>query len=393
MLCNRIPWPLNEGGNLATWNLATSLQNQGHIVDLLCLNTTKHFIDPEKVPSEINALYSVPINTNLSIVGFIQNLFSSKPYIVERFISEEFKTKLGNLLRENTYDIIQFEGLYMCPYAEFIKISTNVPMVLRAHNVEYKIWERLAQNQSNFLKKIYLAQMSQNLRHFEYNKMQEMDGILYFTQEDLRLAQAMGYSGKAKVIPAGIHTNNKTYTSKAKIPFSIGFIGSMDWIPNQDAIFWFTSEIFPGIKKIFPEASFRIAGRKISSLSSHKSLHVEGIVIEGEVESSTEFINQLELFVVPLRAGGGMRLKILEAMSAESCILSTSTGAEGIEGTAGIHFEIADTKENFRDKAISLLNDPERRKHLGMAAKELANSNYSWYQITLRTIAFYSELI
>lgn len=391
MLCNRIPWPLNEGGNLATWNLACSLQQAGHLVDLACLNTRKHYIDPAAVPTEINALYSLPINTDLSITGFIQNLFSSKPYIVERFISEDFNILLEKILQENSYDIIQFEGLYMCPYAEFIRIRTNAPLVLRAHNVEYKIWERMAQTHSNFLKKLYLAQMSQNLRHFELNRMQEMDGILYFTQEDLKLAQAMGYTGKAVVIPAGIKIN-KPPTEISKIPYSMGFIGSMDWMPNQDAVLWFAKEIFPQIRKSIPQAIFKIAGRNISESLSRK-LKSEGIFIEGEVKSSSEFIQQLELFIVPLRAGGGMRLKILEAMANKSCILSTTIGAEGIEGIPGIHFETEDTEDNFSEKAIKLLRDSERRRLLGKAGLELVQSNYSWETIANKTIAFYTQLL
>ncbi len=390
-LCNRIPWPLNDGGNMATWNLASHLQQEGHSLDLACLNTQKHFIAPEDVPSVFTALHAIPINTTLSPWGFFRNIFSPLPYIAERFVSDRFKHLLQNLLREKSFDIIQLEGLYMSPYIDCIRKLSTAPIVLRAHNVEYKIWDRLAEASPNLLKKLYLRSMAKNLRSFEQEKFSKVNGILFFTDEDARLGEALNLNTPHTVIPSGIDIPE--LPSEVKFQRNtLGFIGNMEWLPNQDAVRWFVEAIFPSIKKQIPNVRFLLAGKNIPE-NLLNGLNLEGVEIIGQVESAQQFIHSLAVFVVPLRAGGGMRLKILEAMACGAAIVSTPIGAEGIEGEREVHFKIEEEPGLLAKALIQVLKSDTYRAQLGAAAYKNAQINYAWKPIAQRTLNFYQQLV
>jgi glycosyltransferase involved in cell wall biosynthesis len=390
-LCNRIPWPLNDGGNLATWNLALHLQQEGHSLELACLNTQKHFIKPEEVPVVFKALHVIPINTSLSPWGFFLNIFSPLPYIAERFVSDRFKQMLQNLLVENSFDIIQLEGLYMSPYIEYIRKFSKAPIVLRAHNVEFKIWERLANASPNLLKKLYLRSMAKNLRSFEQDRFSKVNGILFFTEEDARLGEALNLTKPHVVIPSGIVIPEWPTETNAQ-QNTVGFIGNMEWLPNQDAVRWFVEAIFPLIKKQIPNVRFLLAGKNIPG-SLLSGLNSEGVEIVGQVENAQAFIQSLSAFVVPLRAGGGMRLKILEAMASGAAIVSTPIGAEGIEGVRNQHFKIEEKPVAFAEAVIQVLNSDTYQAQLGAAAYKNAQLNYAWKPIAQKTLNFYQQIV
>lgn len=391
MVCNRIPWPLNEGGNLAIWNLATSLQDMGHPTDLICINTLKHFVQPESVPKRIHSLHSTVVDTSIRAHRMALNIFSPVPYIASRFISEDFRNLLSRVLQQTPYDLIQFEGVYTTPYAETIRSNSKAPLVLRAHNVEYKIWERLAAQETNPLRQVYLKGMSRSLKRYEQERMKEMDGVLFFTREDQQLAAELGWKGREAVIPSGTALPD-IQKPASRIPHSLGFIGSMDWQPNVDAVRWFLKEIFPSIRREIPEARFYLAGRNVSA-THLEGVPADGVELAGSVPDAFAFMRSLEVFVVPLRSGGGMRLKILEAMACESCILSTPTGAEGIGGEAGTHYAIQADADNLAREAVNLLRQPVLRETYGKAARLLAEERYSWPAITRKTLTFYESLL
>lgn len=391
-LVNRIPYPLTDGGNIATWNLAQALEKQGHQITMACLNTRKHYQNPAVIQHKLYKTAAVNLNTDIHLLNLIQNLFSPIPYIAERFISEEFKSLLKKLLKDEKYDLIQAEGLYMCAYADTIRACSDAPFVLRAHNIEYKIWERLAKNTTQPFKKFYLERMFISLKKYESQCFQKMDAILFFTPEDQKWAYEMGYSGISEIIPSGVDIDTFEYKGTPRLPASIGFLGSLEWRPNQDAVRWFISEIFPEIKKQIPEATFYLAGK---NMPDHllKDLNLNGVIYMGQVPDAAKFLHSLEVFVVPLRSGGGMRLKILEGMAASSCILSTDIGAEGIEIQDTHEFLRGNTASELAQKACYLLQNPLIRKSLSEKASLVAKSRYGWDAISRRTSEFYQTLL
>lgn len=391
MLCNRVPWPLHEGGNLATWNLALHLKKEGHSVELACLNTQKHFVPLEEVPPLLDGIHAIPIDTTIRWKGVFQNLFSPLPYIAERFVSADFQMLLEKLLRKNTYEIIQLEGLYMSPYIETIRRFTQTPIVLRAHNVEYKIWERVAQAESHPIKRTYLKGMTQSLKRFEARQFRKVNGVLFFTKADAALGLTLAPGISHTVIPSGIDIPENSGGS-GKIPKSMGFIGSMDWMPNQDGIRWFVKEVLPLIRKRLPEVRLLIAGRNISE-NLLEGLDTTRVELLGEVPQASDFVQSIEVMVTPLRAGGGMRLKILEAMACGAAIVSTTVGAEGIEVTHQEHLILADDAETFSESVMRLMNQDTERLTLGEAARKRAIEYYSWQPIARKTSTYYLQLL
>ena len=191
-LCNRIPWPLTDGGNIATWNLSHALENKGHRVTLGCLNTQKHYQKHEVLSGKVSNYFCIDIDTSVHWMQAAKNIISPVPYIAERFISEDFKKALCRHLDEHTYDIIQIEGLYMAAYVKEIRSRSKAIIVLRAHNVEYKIWERLASTAPIGPKGIYLRLMANSLKIYETKMLNLEDAVLYLTTQDQKYANDAG---------------------------------------------------------------------------------------------------------------------------------------------------------------------------------------------------------
>src|SRR6187402_3168054 len=153
-ITNRIPYPLNDGGNIATWYVADYLKKFGHSVDLAFLNTNKHHEDPASISAGYRQLFHTDINTNVTAKGLFKSFFSETAYNIERFRSKEFEAVLTNALQKNEYDVIQLEGAYMALYIPLLRKLSKAKIILRSHNIEHQIWERVAFHTSNPIKKL-----------------------------------------------------------------------------------------------------------------------------------------------------------------------------------------------------------------------------------------------
>ena len=389
-ITNRIPFPLNDGGNMATYNVTKYLNRFGHQVILASLNTKKHHQDPA-VLSDIAKVYATDIDTSIHLFGLIKGLFGKVPYNVKRFISPEFSALLEKIILEQKPDVIHLEGIYLAIYAETIKKITSAPLLLRSHNIEHEIWERTAQNERNPIKRSYLKNLSTRIKKFEQEKMHRFNGIMAITDRDAEFYRKNHYKGKLKTIPAGVDL--KLYTSKktSAEKFSLCFLGSMEWMPNIQGVEWYLEKVWPSLRKIFPELTLHIAGKNMPE--EMKSRKIDGVVFHGMVPDAIAFLNQHTAMIVPLLSGGGMRLKIIEAMAVGQCIISTKIGAEGIEAKDGTEILIADTPEDFISKTESLVNGRINRKLIEENARKLVQEKYSWEKLVREIEKFYFELI
>jgi polysaccharide biosynthesis protein PslH len=393
-LCNRIPWPLTDGGNIATWNLSHALENKGHLVTLACLNTQKHYQKHEVLTGKVSNYFCVDIDTSVHWIQAAKNILSPVPYIAERFISDDFKNALCRHLDEYTYDIIQIEGLYMAAYIKQIRTKSNAIIMFRAHNVEHKIWERLASTATLSPKSIYLHLMANSLKIYEIKMLNQADAVLFFTPQDQKSAIDAGLKVKSEIIPAGVdfpHIQGQLGIESPEIPI-VGFLGSLDWQPNQDAVLWFVQEIFPLIRKSIPNVQFHLAGRNMPK-DFLKGLNMEGIQYLGEIPDAWQFLQSLTCMVVPLRSGAGMRLKILEAMAAACPVISTYIGAEGIQALPDTHICIANDADQFAFQTLKVLQSQQVQRALSQNALKLMHDVYAWDKIADRTIQFYFQCL
>jgi glycosyltransferase involved in cell wall biosynthesis len=350
-LCKKFPYPLKDGESIAITCIAKALHELGCSVDLLAMNTHKHWVDTESLPDHFNhytRMETVGIDNRIKPFDAFRNLFGSQSYHIERFIDSNFATALERLLQQHQYDVVQLETLYLAPYIPVIRKHSSALVAMRAHNVEHEIWERIAAN-SPPLKRWYLQRITPRLKAYEVAQLNQYDLMVGITRRDVDQFISLGMHIPATVTPIGI--DSRAYQpddSSFHRPLSISFIGSLDWMPNIEGLRWFLYQVWvPLVVPRHPELTFHIAGRNTPAWL--KRLQLPRVVVHGEVDQAADFINQHSVMVVPLLSGGGMRAKVLEGMALRKVVLSTPMGMEGIEATHQQECLIATSPSEFAD--------------------------------------------
>ncbi len=394
MLCNKSPWPKREGGPIAMHAMISGLIQAGHTVKVLAANTNKYTVYPETIPADFRIktqIEFVDMDLSLNAAGALYNFLSRKSYHVSRFHTKAFEHKLIEILLKDTYDIIQLEMLYMATYLDVIRKYSKAPVVLRAHNIEHKIWQRIAENCPNPFKKIYLNHLYNALKRFEIGILNKMDGIVAITPVDARNLDRLSHSTNIISIPFGI--NLETLPEKPVQPAeaSLFHIGTMNWYPNEESIKWLITEVWPKVSRRLPEIELHLAGRYMPTWLTKLSL--PHVTVDGEVPDVWEYMQRFSIMVVPLFSGSGIRIKIVEAMAAGKAIITTAIGAEGINYENGQHLLIAKDANSFTEAIVRLCNDKALRDSLSENARKLIAKEHDNNKLMLKLTAFYTELL
>ncbi len=394
MLCNKAPFPPNDGSSIATYNMIKGLERVGVSIHVLAINTNKHFKSDDEVRmgfEKKSSYQSVHLNTNPTFFGAFLNLFSRQSYFVSRFIDSAFEHQLIEILKNNVFEIIQLEGLFVASYLEKIREWSNAKIVLRAHNIEYLIWERHLEKTNSNLKRYYLNIQKNRLKKFEQRIFNSVDAVVPITDRD---ASELNQFTNCPVHTAFAGVDPENYTVEKSTcfdPYSIFHFGSMDWIPNQEAVEWFLSACWPKIIHEFPKAKLILAGRNMPI--KFKRLSSDRIILKENVTDSSTIYTQYNIMIVPVLSGSGMRIKIVEGLCYGKAIVSTSLGAEGIDVTPGHHMLQFDSPESFSSAVIELLKDGEKRSNLEKNARSFALAQLNYLPIAEKLVAFYKKLI
>jgi polysaccharide biosynthesis protein PslH len=392
-LTKKFPYPLNDGEVIAITSLARALNTLGSEVSLLSMNTTRHFFEEKSIPDDFNHYHSVDVITvdnRLKVLDAFLNLFSSQSYHISRFISKKFENKLIELLRNNSFDIIQLETLYLAPYVDTIRKYSSAKIVMRSHNVEHEIWKRITDNTAISAKKMYLQLLSKRLENFELQYLNKYDMMVAITQRDLDFFKKLGCSIPAHVSPIGLKLSDYPSVDIQSENPSFCFIGSLDWMPNIEGVKWILDKVWPLVVKKTPGARFHIAGKNAPDFLLNGKW--KNVFVHGEVPSAVDFINAHNVMLVPLFSGSGMRVKILEGMALGRVVLSTQLGLEGIHAQKGKNVLIADEAEDFANQIINCYNNPELISKIGLDAVGFVHQNYDNVAIAEQLINFYKEL-
>ncbi len=394
LLCNRVPWPPSSGGPIATVNIIKGFQQLGHNLHLLCLNPKKSFVSKEETPDifkDLDSYRAVYIDTDIEAFGALYNLlFSKESYHISRFHSKAFSGKLIYVLQNFTFDIIQLEGLHISIYLPLIRQYSKAKIVLRAHNVEYLIWERLASAEKNPLKKWYVSLLAERLKKYEVEVLNKFDAIVPITNYDAETFKELGCKIPIHVSPTGLNLDEYQIDKSATEFPSVFHLGALDWMPNLQAIEWFLAEVWPKIHAQMPNLKFYIAGRHMPN--SIKMLQVAGVEVVGEVEDAKAFMNSKSIMIVPLLSGSGMRIKIIEGMALAKTIVSTSIGAEGIAVDHEKNILIADDANSFAEAVLRCVRDRSFSERLGENARKLIEEKYSNLSLVKALSGFYQRL-
>jgi glycosyltransferase involved in cell wall biosynthesis len=379
-LCNRVPYPPTDGGSIAMHSLSQSLIQQGADLKIIAMNTSRHRFSIASLPEDYKTktkIEAVDIDTGVKPLDALLNLFSSQSYNVIRFDKPAVHQKLRSVLKESIFDIVQFESIFCAPYLKTIRANSEAKCVLRAHNVEHLIWQRMADGCGNFIKKKYLNLLASRLKNYETKVLKEFDAILPMTSTDAKIFTTYAPA----VYP---------YNENREEELCLFHLGAMDWLPNREAIEWFLESCWFELKNKFPHLKLYLAGR---GFPQEIKIADKNIIYDDDIKNAVEYMQSKAVMIVPLLSGSGMRVKILQAFALGKAVVSTTIGAEGIECTNGENILIADSPDNFVSSVSKLITDEPLRKKIGSNSHRLFMEKYSSEKIVQEVINFYKSLI
>lgn len=362
-LTNKPIFPLLDGGCIAMNQTAKLLSDERFKVQNISIETNKHPFNQEKFPQDFITKFkpqTVFIDTKVKILGLIKSLLSGKSYHLSRFYSKQFDNALMDTLNTNGYDIIICESLYLLPYLKTIRGNFQGKVVLRTHNVEHLIWERVAKN-SSFFKRKLIQYLAKQLKKEEILLLNEVDCVLSISSVDSTTFKSLGVTTKTITLPVFIDESTAKVDSESNHFYHMG---AMNWRPNRDAVDELIKVIFPKIRESIPTAELHLAGSYFPN--SIKTEEEDGIFVHGFVKNKFEFINAHGIQLVNLKSGSGVRIKLLESLSIGVPTVATRIGIEGLDKSCKEAIMISESNDEFVKNAILLYRDKDKRKSLGL---------------------------
>ncbi|WP_316746356.1 glycosyltransferase [Pedobacter gandavensis] len=394
ILTNRIPFPPNSGYPIVVYNTIKGLLNLGVEITLFSINPKKYHVDVEEIYDplfERVKFYTVDLDTGVNVYGALLNIFSNQSYNVSRYYDEDAARLLGDVLKENDFDIIQFEGLFVVPYLDVVKENSKAKVIYRAHNIEFDVWERIAMTEKFRPRRSYLQFLARRLKVYETEQINRFHQVFAISEQDRQSILRFGSATALEVFPVALDFE-KYVTDPAKTSFPTLFhLGAMDWRPNREGLEWFLDEIWPDIEKLNSELRFYIAGKNMPQ--QFFEYDSDNLVVEGEVFDAVEFINSKAIMIVPLLSGSGMRVKIIEGMAMSKCIIATSMAAEGIRCEHGKDILIADTADEFYRAILQCITNPKKWKEIGENARKTVERDHDVKIIAQRMLNIYQKLL
>jgi glycosyltransferase involved in cell wall biosynthesis len=394
ILTHRAPFPQNGGYPIVVGNTIKGLVGLGHNVSLISLNVKKNSVTNTENDELLNKISYIEYNidTHISVIEAVSNLFTNNSYNIDKYYDAGFEKLLLKNLQENQYDIIQLEGIFVAPYLGVIRRHSKGKIVFRAHNIEHQVWQKLALQKSDPFKKWYLQLLARRIKNYELELLNKFDGIVVFTEQDKASMLSFGTKIPLTILPIGIDLSlYKPDHTKTDFP-SLFFLGSLDWLPNREGIEWFIDNFHKDLTDGDLKAKFYVAGHNIPE--QFDDYEVLGkVFIHGEVDNALEFVNSKSIMIVPLLSGGGMRVKIVEGMAMEKCIISTSLGAEGINIENGTNIVIANNVDEFYNAIKQCITDEHFCLEIGRNARKLVEEEHDVTTITRQLADFYQSIV
>ena len=392
-LVNRVPYPLNDGGSLAVHCYTQGFIDAGVQLSMLAMNTTRHWVDEDRLPAlyrQLDHFITVKVDNRIRPLPALLNLFKGTSYNIDRFISAAYRDALIELLQKGNFDIIHLESLFLVPYIPVIRQYSKAKVVIRQHNIEYRIWERLAAQAANPVKRWYLNLLARRLKKFELEHLQDYDLILPISATDEQSLLELGAKKPMFLHPFGIDIADIPFVPADTMPLSLYHIGAMDWLPNQESVNWLLERVMPIINRELPDTKLYLAGRNMPEYYTRNKW--PNVIIAGEVPDAQEFEKDKSILLVPLLSGGGVRIKIFQGMAMGKTIITTPVGLEGIEARDGRDVWIADSPETFARKIIDIVQQPGLIVRTGTHARQLIEEKYDRKKLIAALLERYRQL-
>jgi glycosyltransferase involved in cell wall biosynthesis len=385
----KIPWPATDGGRIAIYELIRHMTMRGHQAALLGFGSPQS-ADELRAHAGLNWAKAVPHDTSTRPVAAAMNLFSPLPYTAAKYKSGEMSAAIHTALQEELFDLVQLENTHMGHYLRLVQ-KFKKPSVLRLHNVESLLAARYARTAPPPLN-WYVALQARRMTRFESWACEQASMCLAITEEDAARARLLAPDAHVAVSPAGVDLQRYAPQAMSEEPRTVVFVGALDWPPNVDGIRWFRAKIWSRIVQAEPTARWIIVGKTPPADILHWPEENRNIQVTGYVDDVRPYLHAAAVVIVPLRSGGGMRLKILEAMAAGKAVVSTPMGAEGIPARDGEEIILAEADRSFGVEVIRLLREDADRKRIAKAARRLAEL-FGWQRIAEDLETEYSALL
>jgi sugar transferase (PEP-CTERM/EpsH1 system associated) len=374
--------PLDKGGRIRTWHLMRHLAKRHEITYLA-------FADRDTSAADLDAMHQVAAHVitiprseapkrSLSFyAGAAAHLVNPLPYAVAKYRSRAYAQAIDAALAAKPFDLVVCD--FLVP-AVNLPADLPCPAVLFTHNVESEIWRRHTETKTGAIGRLLYGTQYRRMLRFEARTLGRFDGVVAVSDADRDTFERI-YAGAVRhpiyVVPTGVDTEYFAPAPSRPDSRHLVFTGSMDWLPNEDAMAFFCRDVMPLIRAQEPSVMLSIVGR--APTPAVKALAAEaGIDVTGRVDDVRPFMADAAVYVVPLRIGGGTRLKIFEAMSMGKAVVSTTVGAEGLPVTDGEHVLLADEPVTFARAVVDLLRRPAERERLERAARSLVVERYDW---------------
>ena len=374
--------PPDTGGKIRSYNILRELARK-HSVTFFSF----YAAHPNDEHDSLNQIFEEAICLPLELPAakssgelfdYLRYLASLDSYSVMKYSKPSVRREFRALLKRKKFDVILCDFLFAAPV---IPWDYPCPKVLFTHNVEAMIWKRHYQVARNPLWKALSWREWKTMDAAERRYLKRADHVLAVSETDRDIFSEYIEGSKLTIVPTGVDIEFFKPCPGTEAPDSLVFTGSMDWLPNEDGIIFFVEQVLPLIRQQVPRVTLSVVGRKPSQRLKDLVAQDKSVQLTGWVEDVRPYVAPGAVCIVPLRIGGGTRLKIYEAMAMGKAVISTTIGAEGLPVKHGENILIADAPEDFAQQTVALLGNADRRNQIGGAARKLVAENYTWASV------------
>ncbi len=353
-LCHRVPWPPIDGGRIAMGQVTQGLRALGHDVTVVALNPSKSASDPSTAATALGVpLHSLPISLDPTPWGALAAGVQRQPYAMTRFRSRQLGPLVHRLQEERAFDLIWLEGIYQAPDACAVATAMQLPIVMRAHNVEAQVWAGHARLARNGFERSYYRLQAKQVERFEATWMPRFSAIAAISEADAADLTLLAAGRPVHVLAPYA---SATHTHRPAPSHAMGYLGALNWHPNRAGLDWFFAEVWPLILQAEPGATFLLAGREAPATWRRSLTRIPGVTHWPDVPQADGFYDRVALTVQPVLAAAGVRLKLLEAMASGRPVLTTPQGLRGVGAEAVVPASIE--SEALAAQALMLLRQP-----------------------------------
>ena len=371
--------PVDRGGRIRTYAMLKALRRQHHITYAALDNGAvpdARALAMEYAHEVVTFPFEAPSRRSFGFaLGALRNLASPLPFTVWRFLSEPMRQWVADADTSRRYDVIVCDFLFP---AGNLPATRHTPMVLFEHNVEAQIWKRLGEGARGWRRK-YLELQWQRVARYEAAQCVGMDQVVTVSVDDSEHIRSQYGALRVGEVPTGVDTESiRPSGSITRERDHLVFLGAMDWLPNEDGAAFLLNDILPRVRQQRPGVRVSIVGRNPSQALRAMADPIPGVTVTGTVPDVRPYLERASIMIVPLRIGGGTRLKILEGMAMELPVVSTTVGAEGLPLVPGEHIELADSPADFANAILTLLDDPAGAEALGARGAAQVRTHHGW---------------